>query len=68
MMSTHLGSNVRRGNPFRAEVERRTNVTIVRLHGEIDIAGLDHLDRMLGVAQKDKDPEESLCSVPLKDG
>lgn len=63
-MSTLLEATFGEATPFRAEVERRTNVTIVRLHGEIDMAGLDHLDRMLGVAQKDKDPEKSLCSVP----
>jgi anti-anti-sigma factor len=39
--------------PFRAEVERRMNVTIVRLHGELDIAGVDDLNRALRVAQRD---------------
>src|SRR5688500_11980443 len=39
--------------PFRAEVERRMNVTIVRLHGALDMAGLDDLKRALDVAQRD---------------
>jgi anti-sigma B factor antagonist len=39
--------------PFRAEVERRMNVTIVRLHGELDMAGVEDLKRALDVAQRD---------------
>ena len=44
---------IRPAVPFRAEVERRMNVTILRLCGELDMAGLDDLNRALGVAQDD---------------
>jgi anti-anti-sigma factor len=39
--------------PFRAEVERRMSVTIVRLHGGLDIGDLDDLKRTLDAAQCD---------------
>jgi anti-anti-sigma factor len=53
-MSTGLdGTFVGVEAPFRAEVERRMNATIVRLHGELDIAGVDALNRALRVAQRD---------------
>jgi anti-anti-sigma factor len=39
--------------PFRTELERRMNVTILRLHGALDLACVDELRRALESAQRD---------------